>query len=189
MHILCWVYFIFGELPFKTHTHTTQRLRITAIHSWITFRPMNQCLSFSSPLGSFSSSGYQQLSPTNRNPHLTWSSFLFAGWSYSPLSSHCFCEWENSLQLLFDLFWLWRNIYRVFIVIFGPAWLIFTHNQIPPPLLEQRLSLCHQYACHIYSSSLRAIERADAFTSFLQRDNFSVCDVKKQALAREILME
>lgn len=125
-------------VPLRSSTHTpTQRLRITVIHSWIAFRLMSRCLFFHSPwdVQCFSSSGYQQLSPTNRNPHHTWSSSFLAGRSFLPLSSHCFCEWENGLQLLFDLFWLWRKIYKVFIVIFGPARLYFIHSQRPPPLL------------------------------------------------------
>lgn len=46
-----------------------------------------------------------------------------------PWSSHCFCEWENSLQLLFDLLWLWRKVYRAFVVIFGPARLDCTQSK------------------------------------------------------------
>ncbi len=145
MHNFCkFCSFIFGKLSTHAFTHT-QRRRITVIRSLIAFRPMDQCfVFFLSPwevhivfylldIGSF----LQQTGTlTTHGAPLS----LPAGATH-PWSSHCFCEWENSLQLLFDLFWLCRKVYRAFVVIFGPARLDCTQSNTSST--PNSASVCH----------------------------------------------
>lgn len=133
MHILCKLYLIFlVDCPLRPSTHvSTQRRRITAIHSWIAFRPTNQCFVFSQPLGSthcISSSGYWQLSPTNRNPHHTWSSSFLASRSYSPLGLTLFLWMRKQPPAA-----LWSVLaVKESLQGWNPAWLVQT-SQSPPP--------------------------------------------------------
>lgn len=155
-----WFYF-WWTMSLRSSTHTPTQ-RITVIHSWIAsffHSPWEVHIIFHLlDIGSFLQ---QTGSLTTHGAPLS----LLAG-ATRPWSSHCYCEWENSLQLLFDLFWLWRKVYRAFVVIFGPArldctqsktsstpnstsvCLIISHVIFIPPVWESyRRLICCEVSC------------------------------------------
>lgn len=127
-----------GSGAFKFFTRDPTQ-RITFIHLWTAFRHMMTqflVVLFRSPwevhniFHLLDIGGFLQQTETLTAPRAPLSLLAEAA---RPLRAHI--EWENSFQLLFDLFWLWRKIYRVFVVIFGPARQDFAPSQRPPQLL------------------------------------------------------